>query len=157
VPTETAHRKNIGEVVVSVLLIGAGCLVLWDTTTYADPDSAVFPRTFAIVMIGACIAYIGLWLLGRGENRPEPEAGSMIRRVLLVAVMLAGAVAMPWIGFLAAAIPVFAGLLLVAMYDPWTPYRAIVYPLIGLALVFGFYFVFQELLLVPLPTGKLFP
>ena len=27
---------------------------------------------------------------------------------------------------------------------------------LGLALVFGFFFVFQELLLVPLPTGKLF-
>lgn len=155
-PTETAQRKNIGEVVVSAVLIGVGCLVLWDTTTYADADSAVFPRTFSFVLIGACIAYIVVWLMGRGEERPVPESGSAIRRILLVTVMLGGALAMPWIGFLAAAVPVFGALLLVAMYDPWTPYRAIVYPLVGLALVFGFFFVFQELLLVPLPTGKLF-
>lgn len=152
----TDARKDIGEVIVAALLIGVGCMVLWDTTTYADADSSVFPRTFAFVLIGACIAYIGMWLMGRGEARSEPEAGSAVRRVLLVAVMLAGALAMPWIGFLAAAVPVFAALLLVAMYDPWTPYRAIVYPLIGLALVFGFFFVFQELLQVPLPTGRLF-
>lgn len=155
-PTECAHRRDIGEVIVAALLVSVGCLVLWDTTTYADPDSAVFPRTFACVMIAASIAYIGMWLLGRGEARPDTEPGSMTRRVLLVAVMLAGALAMPWIGFLAAAVPVFAALLLVAMYDRWTPFRSIVYPLIGLALVFGFYFVFQELLLVPLPEGRLF-
>lgn len=153
-PTDT--RREIGEVIVSVLLVGIGCLVLWDTTTYADADSAVFPRAFAMVLIAACIAYIGMWLIGRGEERPEQERGSVIRRILLVAAMLAGAVVMPWIGFLAAAVPVFGALLLIAMYDRWTPYRTIVYPLIGLALVFGFFFVFQELLMVPLPTGKLF-
>lgn len=153
-PTET--NKGVGEVVVAALLVGVGCLVLWDATTYVDSDSAVFPRTFSFVLIAACIAYIGMWLTGRGEERGEPEPGSAVRRFLLVAVMLAGALAMPWIGFLAAAGPVFGGLLLIAMYDRWTPYRAIVYPLIGLALVFGFFFVFQELLLVPLPTGKLF-
>lgn len=153
-PTET--NRSIGEVVVSVLLVGVACLVLWDTTTYVDSDSAVFPRAFAIVLIIACIAYIGVWLTGRGENRPEQERGSIVRRVLLVVVMFCGALALPWIGFLAAAVPVFGALLLIAMYDPWTRYRTIVYPLIGLAVVFGFYYVFQELLMVPLPEGRLF-
>lgn len=153
-PTES--RRDTGGAVVAALLIGVGCLVLWDTTGYADPDSAVFPRTFSGVMIAACIAYIGMWLAGRGEDLGTPEPGSAIRRILLVAVMLAGALSMRWIGFLAAAVPVFGALLLIAMYDRWTPYRAIVYPLIGLALVSGFYFVFQELLQVPLPEGRLF-
>ncbi len=149
-PTEA--RKDTGGAVVSLLLIALGCLVIWDTTTYADSDSAVFPRTFAAVMIVAAVAYVLTWLAGRGEDLGEPAGGSSRRRICLIVVMLAGALAMPWLGFLFAALPVFGALLLVAMYDPWTTRRMILYPVIGLAIVFGFYFLFNDVLLVPLPT-----
>jgi hypothetical protein len=154
VPTEA--RKDAGGAVVAAILVGVGCLVIWDTMEYVDADSAVFPRTFAGVMIVASLVYIVTWVIGRGEHRPEPEAGSARRRVLLVVIMLSGALAMPWIGFIPAALPVFGALLLVAMYDPWTPYRMVVYPLIGAGIVFGFYFLFSQALLVPLPTARLF-
>jgi hypothetical protein len=154
VPTDA--RKDTGGAVVAAILIGIGCLVIWDTLEYVDSDSAVFPRTFAGVMIAASLVYVLMWLLGRGEQRPEPEAGSARRRVLLVVIMLAGALTMPWIGFIPAALPVFGALLLVAMYDPWTPYRMVVYPLIGTAIVLGFYFLFSQALQVPLPTARLF-
>lgn len=153
-PTES--RRDTGGAVVAALLVALGCFVIWDTLSYVDSDSAVFPRTFAYVMIASSIAYIVVWLLGRGEAPGELEGGSMIRRVLLVAVMLGGSLAMPWTGFIPAALVVFAALTLVAMYDPWTPYRMAVYPLIGLAMVFGFYYLFSKVLLVPLPTGRLF-
>lgn len=149
-PTEA--RKDTGGAVVSLLLAALGCLVIWDTTTYADSDSAVFPRTFAIVMILASLAYVLRWLAGRGETLAAEEGGSNRRRLLLVAVMLAGVLSMPWLGFLLSALPVFGALLLVAMYDPWTPRRIVLYPLIGLAIVFSFYFVFNDVLLVPLPV-----
>ena len=148
-------RRDTGGAGVAAFLIGLGCLVIWDTMSYVDADSAVFPRTFAGIMILASLAYLLMWLLGRGEQRPEPEGGSTRRRVLLVLIMLAGALAMPWIGFVPASLPVFGALILVAMYDPWTPFRIVVYPLIGIAIVFGFYFLFSEALQVPLPTARL--
>ena len=62
----------------------------------------------------------------------------------------------PLVGFLPAGAAVFLALLGLAMYDPWTPYRRVVFPLVGLAIVAGFYVLFSEALLVPLPTGSLF-
>lgn len=150
------HRPGPGSVVVSLLLIAFALLVLWDTTTYVDMDSAVFPRTFAIVLIVASLAYIVAWLIGKVEREEPPQPGSWPRRILLVVVMLVGTLAMPLLGFVLAAIPVFGVLLLVAMHERWTPIRMIVFPLVGLGVVFGFYYLFQELLLVPLPTARLF-
>jgi hypothetical protein len=42
------------------------------------------------------------------------------------------------------------------MYEPWTRLRVIVYPLVGIAVVLGFYLLFGEILRVPLPVGSLF-
>ncbi|PIW30870.1 MAG: hypothetical protein COW30_01235 [Rhodospirillales bacterium CG15_BIG_FIL_POST_REV_8_21_14_020_66_15] len=153
-PTEP--RSDTGGAVVSAILIGVACLVIWDSMSYMDKDSAVFPRTFAGVLIVASAAYIVKWLLGRGEAGPGADTGSLPRRVLLVGIMLGGTMAMPWIGFIGAALPVFAALTLVAMYDPWTRFRVLVYPLIGIAIVLGFFYLFREVLQVPLPTGDLF-
>jgi hypothetical protein len=159
VPTDAtakaAPRSDTGGAVVAALLIAFACFVLWDTLSYKDSDSYVFPRTFAVVLIVASLAHIIVWLIGR--TAPEaPSAGSWVRRMLLVAVMLAGALAMPLVGFIPASLPIFGALLLVAMYDRWTPFRIVVYPLVGAAIVLGFYYIFQELLLVPLPAATLF-
>lgn len=159
-PTDTSpkptERPGPGGVVVAALLIVFACFVLWDTLGYVDSDSSVFPRTVAGVLILASLAYIVVWLLGRAEPEDPAPAGSWPRRILLVAVMLVGALAMPLVGFIPAALPIFGALLLAAMYDKWTPFRIVVYPVVGVAIVLGFYYVFQELLQVPLPTATLF-
>lgn len=153
---QTDDRKDTGGAVISAVMIGIACLVIWDSMSYTDPDSAVFPRTFAGVLIAASLAYIVMWLVGRAKAGAAPEAGSSVRRFLLVAVMLGGTMAMPVVGFIGAALPVFAALTLIAMYDPWTRFRVLVYPLIGTAIVLGFFYLFREVLLVPLPVGSLF-
>src|SRR3546814_925697 len=84
------------------------------------------------------------------------DEGSWPRRIGLVAVMLLGALAMPLVGFLPAGVAVFLASLALAQYDPWTTHRRIVFPLVGVAIVVGFYVLFSEALLVPLPVGSLF-
>jgi Tripartite tricarboxylate transporter TctB family len=153
---KAAERPSVGGVVVAALLIVFACFVLWDTLGYVDGDSSVFPRTVAAVLILASLAYIVAWLLGRAEPEGPPPPGSWPRRILLVAVMLIGALAMPLVGFIPAALPIFVALLLGAMYDRWTPFRIVVYPLVGVAIVLGFNYVFQVLLQVPLPAATLF-
>ena len=153
---QTDDRKDTGGAVISAVMIGIACLGIWDSLSYMDADSAVFPRTFAGVLIAASLAYIVMWLLGRAKAGAAPEGGSSARRMLLVAVMLGGTIAMPVVGFIGSALPVFAALTLIAMYDPWTRFRILVYPLIGTAIVLGFFYLFREVLLVPLPTGSLF-
>ena len=70
--------------------------------------------------------------------------------------MLASTALMPWLGFLISGLAAFISIMFIAMYDPWTRLRVFVYPLVCGAVVLGFYFLFAELLLVPLPVGSLF-
>jgi hypothetical protein len=78
------------------------------------------------------------------------------RRVALVAAMLISTALMPYLGFLISGVAAFAAIMLIAMYDPWTRYRKIVYPLVCVGVVVGFYTMFAKVLLVPLPAGLLF-
>jgi putative tricarboxylic transport membrane protein len=76
--------------------------------------------------------------------------------VALVATMLAGCLAMPWLGFLIPGIITFFILMFIAMYDEWSRKRKILYPLIAIVIVVGFYTLFGNILQVPLPVGTLF-
>ena len=130
---------------------------IWDTTNMMDSDSFVFPRAIAIAMIVLSIMMI-VWNLVRpsAAGREEQQAGSTVRRTLLVVVMLVSCFAMPLLGFLISGILCFGVLMLVAMYDVWTPQKKIVYPIVAAAIVLGFYTLFSNLLKVPLPVGLLF-
>ena len=99
-----------------------------------------------------------IWNLIRPSTagREEQRAGSTVRRTLLIVVMLVSCFAMPLLGFLISGLLSFGLLMLVAMYDVWTPQKKIVYPLIAIAIVLGFYTLFSNLLKVPLPVGLLF-
>src|SRR5690606_35197787 len=94
-------------------------------------------------------------LLGFEHASSKPE-GSALRRIALPILLLAGSVAMPWIGFLLAMIVTFLLIMIVAMHDRWTGFRLIVYPLAGIAIATGFYALFRYGFLVPLPEGRLF-
>lgn len=157
--TAPKTRRDVSTPFMAALFIALGALVIWDTTTYTDADSYVFPRTIASVMIGLSVILLLQWLIGWTPSASDPGltgAHSVPRRVALFASMIAAALAMPFIGFLAAGLIVFAAIMLTAMYDPWTPYRFIVYPVAGAAIVCGFYLLFARVLQVPLPEGTWF-
>jgi len=155
---------DAGVAVVAALMVIFGTFAIEDTYGYADFDSAVFPRAVAIVLILLALAILLRWVAQRTGilagsdtgSEPAESGGSWPRRIALVAVMLAAALIMPWIGFLTAGLVTFAALLVIAMHDPWTPARIVVYPLVGLGIVMGFYSLFAKLLMVPLPVGRWF-
>jgi hypothetical protein len=160
VPTDgdsAPQGRDVGGMVMAVVFILLAALSLWDTTTMADADSYVFPRAIAVAMIAFSIALI-VWNL----VRPSPGNGTVVvgastpRRIGLVAAMLVGTALMPYVGFLLSGLVVFAAIIWISMYDPWTRFRLIVYPLVGIGIVIGFYTIFAKVLLVPLPTGLLF-
>ena len=150
---------DLGGIIVAAALIVLGIVALWDTTNMADADSFVFPRMVAISMIGFCILFIALQMIAPSLGTNEEagmSGGSNPRRIGLVIAMILAASLMPWLGFLVSGALSFAAIMLLAMYDRWTPFRKLVFPLVGIVVVAGFYVIFAELLLVPLPVGSLF-
>lgn len=150
-------QRDTASIGMACLFIFIAALSLWDTTTMLDADSYVFPRAVAITMIIISLTLIIWHLIKPRRKRTEAAApASTIRRVALVASMLAGCLAMPWLGFLIPGITTFFLLMFIAMYDEWSMKRKILYPLVAVAIVVGFYTLFGNLLQVPLPVGSFF-
>jgi len=148
---------DMGTVVVACLFIIMAIVSLWDTTTMMDSDSYVFPRVIAIVMILLSLALIISNLIrSTGEKLEKTKGVSTIRRISLVTVMLLSCVLMPWLGFLISGFATFLLLMLVSMYDEWSPAKKIIYPLVAVTIVAAFYTLFSKLLMVPLPVGLFF-
>jgi putative tricarboxylic transport membrane protein len=152
-------EKDLSGIVVSVIMIIVATIALWDTTEMTDSDSYMFPRAVAGCMIAFCITFIVVQLFSPSigiNDEARTGGGSVLRRVGLILAMLSSSLLMPWLGFLISGVLIFGLLMLFAMYDQWTPRRRLVFPLIGIVIVLGFYYMFAELLLVPLPVGTLF-
>ncbi len=149
-------RPDYGGAIIAVMLIAFGAFAIYDTTTYADPDSAVFPRAVAMGLVAVSAVYLLVWIAGYAGPAVFNPPGSWPRRIAFVTVMILTALAMPWFGFIPAALVSFALLMIIAMYDRWTPKRIAIYGVIGTAIVIGFYVLFAKFLLVPLPTGWLY-
>ncbi|MDX9861385.1 MAG: tripartite tricarboxylate transporter TctB family protein [Rhodospirillales bacterium] len=144
-------RDTPGIILAAVFILLAAVFV-FDSRNLLDPDSYVFPMAICTVMIVLSIGFI-VWNVIRPQPDPEasPSPGSTPRRVGLVLVMLASAFLMPYAGFLLAGLGVFAALMLLAMFEPWTPKRGVLYAIVGVAIVTGFYVLFAKIFLVPLP------
>ena len=157
----SSQKANItgdtGGTVICCIFIILAAISLWDTTHMLDSDSYVFPRAIAISLIILSISLI-VWNMTHPDvaKQQRPQNESTVRRTLLIALMLVSCFSMPWLGFLISGIITFLLLMVVAMYHEWDTRKRIIYPLIAVAIVVGFYTLFSRVLLVPLPTGLLF-
>lgn len=148
--TVSKSRVNIGTLIVSALFVVAAIVTLYDTTTYSDRDSKVFPQAVAIILlVTAGLSFVMQFL--KPSEFDGFGAGSWWRRCLLVITMLLTCVAMPIIGFLPAAAIAFIGGLIAAMHDRWTPKIFLLYLGSGIVVMVAFYALFKFVLLVPLP------
>ncbi len=153
------EKADISGMLVAIILILVAVLALWDTTEMTDADSFVFPRAIAISMISFCILFIVTQMISPsigGNDEARVVGGSTMRRIWLVLAMVVSSLLMPWLGFLVSGVLAFGSIMMLAMYDEWTLSRRLLFPFAGIVIVIGFYFMFAELLLVPLPVGTLF-
>lgn len=143
-------RGHVGSLIVSALFVVAALVTLYDTTTYSDRDSQVFPQAVAIILLITA----GLSLIRQFLRPSEVDgfgSGIWWRRCLLILTMFLTCIAMPVIGFLPAAAIAFAGGLVAAMHDRWTRTNVLLYSGAGILVMVAFYALFKFLLLVPLP------
>jgi hypothetical protein len=156
---ETQEKKDLSGMVVAAILIFVAVVAIWDTTDMTDSDSFIFPRAIAVSMISFCILFIVQQMISPSIGKNDEagvQGGSTPRRIGLVSAMVISSLLMPWLGFLISGVLAFSSIMMLAMYDEWTLSRRLIFSLSGIAIVVGFYIVFAQLLLVPLPIGTLF-
>ena len=149
----TDNRKSqghIGSLTVSGFFVLAGLVTLYDTTSYSDVDSKVFPQAVAIILI-ICAAISFITTIMKPSSEGGFGRGIWWRRILLVITMLLACAAMPFIGFLAAGTIAFGGGLIAAMHDRWSARTIVLYCCIGALIMIVFYLLFRYPLHVPLP------
>ena len=140
---------KLGSILISAFFVFAGIVTLWDTQSYSDADSQVFPQAVAIALI-LCASLTLIVTFINGDDDEGFGDGIWWRRLLLVAALLIACFLMPIIGFLPAVIVSFTGGLIAAMHDRWTRNRALIYGVSGIAVMSAFYSLFRFVLLVPL-------
>lgn len=146
----TRAQRDTGSLVISLLLVVVGLVTLYDTTGYSDIDSKIFPRAAAVMLILSAGASAAVWFV-RPQRAEGFGAGDWWRRLVLVGSMLLAALAMPYAGFLAASLLVFAGGLVSGMHERWGRRELILYPVASALIAVAFYALFKYALYVPLP------
>ena len=146
----TGSQGQLGSLIISALFVFAGLITLYDTLSYTDRDSQVFPQTVAVILIVcASISFIMRFL------NPSDEGGFgqgiWWRRILLIVTMFLTCIAMPVVGFLPAGVIAFAGGLIAAMHDRWSLSNVLIYWGSGAVIMVAFYTLFKFVLHVPLP------
>ncbi len=143
-------QGQMGSLIISAMFVLAGVVTLYDTLSYTDRDSKVFPQTVAIILIiCASVSFIMRFI------KPTDEGGFgqgiWWRRVLLISTMVLTCIAMPYVGFLPAGVIAFAGGLIAAMHDRWSLSNILLYWGSGGFIMVLFYTLFKFVLHVPLP------
>lgn len=142
--------SQLGSLIVSGLFVIVGAITLYDTLSYTDRDSQVFPQTVAVLLIiCASVSFVSRFI--NPSNEGGFSKGSWLRRILLIATMFITCLLMPKIGFLPAAGVAFIGGLLAAMHDRWKISTVILYWVTGAIIMFAFFALFKYALHVPLP------
>ena len=149
-PSALKSGGQIGSLLASLFFICAGLITLYDTTSYTDRDSQVFPQTVAIILVvTATVSFIARFL------KPSDEGGFGTgiwwRRVVLIMAMFLMCFLIPKIGFLPAGAVAFSGGLIAAMHEGWRAKTLILYSISGTVVITAFYVLFKFVLYVPLP------
>ena len=76
-PSAMKSGGQIGSLLASLFFICAGLITLYDTTSYTDRDSQVFPQTVAIILVvTASFSFIARFL------KPSDEGGFWNRHLV---------------------------------------------------------------------------
>lgn len=143
---------------VAALFIALGVVLILETRTMT-PLGSVFPIAISSAMIVCAVVLIvrNVVLGVRGAVKaPAGEAGSTVRRVLLVAILAAWVALLPVLGFFAASTLGYFATMTIATYERVGLGQLALLLVIGLGILGGFTFLMGDVLNIPLPRGILF-
>lgn len=149
--------KRNADIVVALLLVGAGALVIYDSLRLgigwaADgPQSGYFPFYIGVFMVIASLGTIAITLFGRDHSKGTFVERAQLRDVMKVLVPAAIFVAL--IGYIGIYV---SSALFIALFMRWLgKFRWRTIAIVALAVPFAFFLLFEIWFLVPLPKGPL--
>jgi putative tricarboxylic transport membrane protein len=151
-----SDTRDVRGTIGALIFIVIGAIGWWQIRNAPSPQAVMFPRTVIGLMVLFCLLVIVRNLLGRATPEARQPIGSIARQIGLLAAMVLATLAMPYIGFVIAALAAYIAIMAVAMYERWTPARRLLYPLSGVVVVLGFYYIFLHMFQVPLPEPAWF-
>ena len=149
-------------IAVGLIVLG---LVLIRETGRMSALGSVFPITISAAMIIfsalLLLRNVVLGLRRAAPREPEPQEmpatpGSSRRRVAFLAAMAAWVVLLPVLGFFVASALGFFAVMAIATHDRLSLGQGVLLAVFGLAIVAGFTLLMSEVLLIPLPRGRIF-
>jgi putative tricarboxylic transport membrane protein len=149
--------KRRADIVVALILAGIGAVVIIDSLRLGmgwapeGPQSGYFPFYIGLLMVVASLGTVGVALFGRAQSRGAFVERAQFRDVLKVLVPAAVFVAL--IGFIGIYV---ASALFIGAFMRWIGrfrWRTIV--IVGVAVPFAIFLLFEIWFLVPLPKGPL--
>jgi putative tricarboxylic transport membrane protein len=144
------RQADLSTSLVALTLAGIAAVAVWQAREFSTFGS-IFPIVIGITLFFSSLG-VFVRALKYGAPAKEQRSASGIRNSLtLIAILIAWAATLEWIGFLVTSWFAFVGLALLANGDKPTLRRTIVYCVVGCVVIGGVYLLFQHLLNVRLP------
>lgn len=148
--------KNIrvSDILASLSFTILGIFIIYEVRSFTLLG-AVFPKYVSYIMIISSLSYI-LISIFIGSGKKIVLKGNNRKRILIFLIMLGWAFSINYIGFLLSSLIFYSLSILVSNHERFDIKKTLINILIGIALVIFIYFIFNNILNVPLPTAKIF-
>lgn len=147
-------KINKNDLIACLFFLLLGIWVVYQTEEFTFLGS-VFPKVVAYVMIACSILYV-LISYFFGWDKVSSLRGSTVKRFLIYLVIVAWAISINYLGFLISSLVFYFLSLLISGGDDLTVKKAFLYMVYGGFFIAVMYFIFVNVLSVPLPNSKLF-
>lgn len=152
---QSRRKSDVGAALMAALIAAVAAVMLWETKEFSQFGS-IFPRVAGSVMLLGSLFVLARTLLGKGPAGAQRSSSGLVSSVALILVMLVWILVLEWAGFALASWASFVALAFIADGKRPSLRKAALYAVVGLVLVFGLQFLFQEVLGVRLAAGELF-
>lgn len=152
---QSRRKSDVGAALMAALIAAVAAVMLWETKEFSQFGS-IFPRVAGSVMLLGSLFVLARALLGKGPAGAQRSSSGLVSSVALILVMLVWILVLEWAGFALASWASFVALAFIAGGERPSLRKAALYAVVGLVLVFGLQFLFQEVLGVRLASGELF-
>lgn len=157
VPDDPQGGLDRPGLICAVGFLALGLYIFWGSRGMSAVGS-IFPTTISAGLVVFSLGLIAAILFRRAAPAMERAEGSggNARRLGLAFVMAVWVLLVPVIGFLISSLVAFVAIMVLADHDRPGPRTWVIWGASGIAIVFAFWWIMSDVLLLRMPSGVLF-